>query len=284
MFLFPAETLLEELNRFEPKIVTHVSEALDSQQSDLDFIRIDETAFSRCPSLPIDIAVMERTDKGIVVPVDMDWNDVGSWGALWDIGEKDTDNNVCQGDVIARDSEGSFLRTDKYLLTTIGIKDLVVVATDDAILVADKGKVQNVKEIVADLTDDGRRETQSHKTVYRPWGCFRSIDEGPRFQVKTNCPSKPGGILSLQMHHHRAEHWIVVEGTAKVVRGDEEFLLNENQSTYIPLGVKHRLENPGTVPLKLIEVQSGSYLGEDDIVRFEDVYGRGGGKDGTGKG
>ncbi|WP_454258705.1 mannose-1-phosphate guanylyltransferase/mannose-6-phosphate isomerase [Pseudoxanthomonas mexicana] len=272
MFLFRASRYLEELARFRPDIVDAVRAAHATARHDGDFVRLDKGAFSACPSDSIDYAVMEKTADVMVLPVDIGWNDVGSWSALWDVAERDADGNAHHGDVIAVDSRNSYAYAQR-LVALVGLDDIVVVETDDAVLVARKDKVQEVKQVVARLKQEQRSQAVLHREVHRPWGSYDSVDNGGRHQVK-RIKVKPGAALSLQMHHHRAEHWIVVSGTAKVTRGDETLLLSENESTYIPLGVKHRLENPGKVPLELIEVQSGSYLGEDDIVRFEDVYGR----------
>jgi mannose-1-phosphate guanylyltransferase/mannose-6-phosphate isomerase len=272
MFLFRASRYLEELGKFKPDMLHAVRTAFDGAQRDGDFIRLDREAFSASPSDSIDYAVMEKTDRAMVLPVDIGWNDVGSWSALWEVSERDADGNAHHGDVIAVDTRNSYAYAQR-LVALVGVDDIVVVETDDAVLVAHKDRVQEVKQVVAQLKDSQRSQAVLHRKVYRPWGAYDSIDIGERFQVK-RITVNPGGVLSLQMHHHRAEHWIVVSGTAKVTRGEETLLLSENQSTYIPLGVTHRLENPGMVPLELIEVQSGSYLGEDDIVRFEDAYGR----------
>jgi mannose-1-phosphate guanylyltransferase / mannose-6-phosphate isomerase len=272
MFLFRASRFLEELEKFRPEIVKAVRAAFAGAKHDGDFVRLDKEAFAACPSDSIDYAVMEKTSDAMVLPVDIGWNDVGSWSALWDVAERDGDGNAHHGDVIAIDSRNSYAYAQR-LIALVGVDDVVVVETDDAILVARKDRVQEVKQVVARLKNDKRSQAIMHRKVYRPWGAYDSIDMGERFQVK-RITVKPGAALSLQMHHHRAEHWIVVSGTAKVTRGEDTLLLSENQSTYIPLGVTHRLENPGKLPLELIEVQSGSYLGEDDIVRFEDVYGR----------
>ena len=272
MFLFRASRYLEELARFRPDIVDAVRAAHAAARHDGDFVRLDKDAFSACPSDSIDYAVMEKTADAMVLPVDIGWNDVGSWSALWDVAERDADGNAHHGDVIAVDSRNSYAYAQR-LVALVGLDDIVVVETDDAVMVARKDKVQEVKQVVARLKQEQRSQAVLHREVHRPWGSYDSVDNGGRHQVK-RIKVKPGAALSLQMHHHRAEHWIVVSGTAKVTRGDETLLLSENESTYIPLGVKHRLENPGKVPLELIEVQSGSYLGEDDIVRFEDVYGR----------
>ena len=272
MFLFRASRYLEELARFRPDIVDAMRAAHAAARHDGDFVRLDKDAFSACPSDSIDYAVMEKTADAMVLPVDIGWNDVGSWSALWDVAERDADGNAHHGDVIAVDSRNSYAYAQR-LVALVGLDDIVVEETDDAVLVARKDKVQEVKQVVARLKQEQRSQAVLHREVHRPWGSYDSVDNGGRHQVK-RIKVKPGAALSLQMHHHRAEHWIVVSGTAKVTRGDETLLLSENESTYIPLGVKHRLENPGKVPLELIEVQSGSYLGEDDIVRFEDVYGR----------
>ncbi len=273
MFLFRASAYLAELERHQPAMLAACREALAQARRDVDFVRLDATTFAASPSDSIDYAVMEKTAHAAVLAIDVGWNDVGSWAALWQVAEQDGDGNAHHGDVLARDCRDTLAWGDGRLLALLGLRDVVVVDTADAVLVAHKDHVQDVKAIVAELKRRGRGETSLHRKVYRPWGHYDSVDVGERFQVK-RITVKPGAALSLQMHHHRAEHWIVVSGTARVTRGDEVILLGENQSTYIPLGVKHRLENPGVVPLELVEVQSGSYLGEDDIVRFEDVYGR----------
>ncbi|GAB3750972.1 mannose-1-phosphate guanylyltransferase/mannose-6-phosphate isomerase [Lysobacter olei] len=273
MFLFRASAFLGELAAHQPAMLSACRDALARARRDEDFVRLDKAAFAASPSDSIDYAVMERTQAAAVLPVDVGWSDVGSWSALWEVAEQDGDGNAHHGDVLAHDCHDTLAWGDGRLLALLGLKDVVVVDTADAVLVAHKDKVQEVKDIVAELKRRGRQEPTWHRKVYRPWGSYDSIDLGERFQVK-RITVKPGASLSLQMHHHRAEHWIVVSGTARVTRGDESVLLSENQSTYIPLGVKHRLENPGVVSLELIEVQSGSYLGEDDIVRYEDVYGR----------
>ena len=274
MFAFLASRYLEELDKHNPRMVELARESLDKASRDADFLRLDKASFAACPSDSIDYAVMEKTDRAAVVPIDVGWNDVGSWSALWSVVEQDGDGNAHRGDVIARDCRNTLaIATDKRLLALIGLTDVVAIDTDDALLVAHKERVQDVKEIVAALKRDKRTQATWHRKVYRPWGSYDGIDSGDRFQVK-RIIVKPGAALSLQMHHHRAEHWIVVKGTARVTCGDKVFLLAENESTYIPLGSQHRLENPGRQPLELIEVQSGGYLGEDDIVRFEDVYGR----------
>ncbi|ARQ88546.1 mannose-1-phosphate guanylyltransferase/mannose-6-phosphate isomerase [Stenotrophomonas maltophilia] len=274
MFLFKASRYLKELEALQPAILAACRQALDKAARDNDFIRLDAEAFAASPNDSIDYAVMEKTADAAVVPLDAEWNDVGSWSALWEVSDKDADGNACHGDVIALDCKDSYAYGNR-LIAMVGLQDVVVVETDDAVFVGHKDRVQDVKEIVGQIKRDGRSEAAAHRKVYRPWGAYDSIDNGARFQVK-RITVKPGATLSLQMHHHRAEHWIVVSGTAEVTRGDEVILLSENQSTYIPLGVTHRLKNPGKLPLELIEVQSGSYLGEDDIVRFEDQYGRAG--------
>lgn len=274
IFLFSAQSWMNELDALAPAIATSARAAWAGRAQDLDFCRLDAPSFAQAPSVSIDVAVMEKTTRAVVVPVDMAWNDVGAWSALWDISPKDEANNVLIGDVMAEGVENSYLRCEGGPLTAvIGLKDVVVVTTDDAVLVTSQDRAQEVKKIVERLDAQGRHEHLTHTTVYRPWGSYRTIDLGDRFQVKQIVVS-PGRTLSLQYHFHRAEHWIVVEGTARVTRGEETFLLKEDESTYISAGTVHRLENPGRVPLRLIEVQSGSYLGEDDIVRLDDTYGR----------
>ena len=273
MFVFKASVFLDEMRRLCPDIVAAVGKALEAAKIDSDFLRLDAEAFALSPSASIDYAVMEHTARAAVVPSDFGWSDVGSWSALWEITGKDKEGNVAAGDVITVDCKNSYLRGDGVLVAGVGLRDIVVVATEDAVLVADRSHVQEVKKIVESLKEKKRSEGDLHRKVYRPWGYYQSIDAGARFQVK-QITVKPGAKLSLQMHHHRAEHWVVVEGTAMITRNDETFLLRENESTFIPIGTKHRLENPGKVPLKLIEVRSGTYLSEDDIVRLEDNYGR----------
>ena len=273
MFLFKASRYLEELKSFRADIYQACTEAMVDIAPDLDFIRIDSEAFATCPDESIDYAVMEKTADAVVVPMDAGWNDIGSWSSLWDVSEKDGEGNTVSGDVILQDTANSYIRADDKLIATLGVHDLVVVSTKDSVLVAHKDRVQDAKLIANKLRDDGRTEWELHREVYRPWGKYDSIDNGYRYQVK-RITVKPGAKLSVQMHHHRAEHWVVVSGSARVTNGDDTFLLSENQSTYIPVGVVHALENPGKVPLEIIEIQSGSYLGEDDIVRFEDRYGR----------
>ncbi|WP_421865978.1 mannose-1-phosphate guanylyltransferase/mannose-6-phosphate isomerase [Motiliproteus sp.] len=273
MFLFRASAYLEELKKFQPEVLEACRQALASEHPDLDFIRLDEEAFKRSPDISIDYAVMEKTDRAVMVPLDAGWSDVGSWSSLWDVTAKDTAGNVCRGDVLTHDVSDSYLSSTDRLVAAVGVDSLVVVETADALLVAAKDRVQDVKAIVSQLKQQNRAEATDQKCVYRPWGSYESIDQGERFQVK-HIRVKPGEQLSLQKHHHRAEHWIVVNGTARVTCGEKTFLVSENQSTYIPIGEVHRLENPGKIPLDLIEVQTGSYLGEDDIVRLEDRYGR----------
>jgi mannose-1-phosphate guanylyltransferase/mannose-6-phosphate isomerase len=273
MFVLPVRPFLEEVERLQPELLTSVRKAVAAAERDLNFTRLDEGAFSEAPSISIDHAVMESARSAAVVPVDIGWNDIGSWAALWDIGERDERGNVTSGDVILHDVDDCYVRSEKRLVAGVGLRDLVIVETDDAVLVSVRGRAQEIKEIVFALDRRGRPEADVHARVYRPWGDYEGVASGDRFQVK-QITVKPGEKLSLQMHHHRAEHWVVVEGTAVVTKGDETLLLTENQSTYIPIGVTHRLENPGEIDLTLIEVQSGSYLGEDDIVRFEDIYGR----------
>jgi mannose-1-phosphate guanylyltransferase/mannose-6-phosphate isomerase len=275
MFMFRASRYVAELRQHRPDIVSACVAAVAGARSDLDFLRLDSEAFESCPADSIDYAVMEKTDRAMVVPLDAGWSDVGSWSSLWDASDRDDAGNVAIGDVLVEDTKDCYVYSSDRLVATIGLDDCVVVETKDAVMVAPKSRGQDVKRLVERLKSEGRGETALHREVYRPWGSYDSVDCGDRFQVK-RITVNPGAQLSLQMHHHRAEHWIVVKGTARVTRGEEEFLLGENQSTYIPMGTKHRLENPGKVPLHLIEVQSGSYLGEDDIVRFEDTYGRAG--------
>ncbi len=273
MFLFRASRYLQELERFQPAILEACKKALAGGQQDLHFTRVCATEFGACPDDSIDYAVMEKTADAVVVPLDAGWSDIGSWSALWDVSEKDQHGNVLKGDVLQHSSSNNYVHADSRLVTLVGVEDLVVVETKDAIMVAHKNNVQDVKKIVEQLKAGDRKEHINHREVYRPWGVYDSIDDGHRYQVK-RITVKPGAKLSVQMHHHRAEHWIVVSGTAKVTNGDTTFLVTENQSTYIPIGQIHALENPGVIPLELIEVQSGPYLGEDDIVRFEDKYGR----------
>lgn len=273
MFLFKASRYLEELNKFRPDIYAACVGATKELESDLDFLRVSKEVFSKCPSESIDYAVMEKTADAVLVPMDAGWSDIGSWSALWDVSEKNKDGNSAEGDVLFHRSKNCYVRSDDKLVSVIGARDLVVVDTKDALMVAHRDAVQDAKIISQQLKADERSEWEFHREVHRPWGKYDSIDNGDGYQVK-RITVNPGAKLSVQMHHHRAEHWIVVSGTAKVTNGDKTFLLYENESTYIPVGVVHALENTEQVKLELIEVQSGTYLGEDDIVRFEDTYGR----------
>ena len=274
MFLFRASRYLDELRKFRPDILEATTRAFEAAKRDGDFVRLDRDAFAACPSDSIDYAVMEKTGDACVLPVDIGWNDVGSWSALWDVSEQDDAGNAHHGDVIAVDSRDSYAYA-RRLVALVGVDNLVVVETDDAVLVARKDRVQQVKDVVAKLKSDRRSQAALHREVHRPWGSYDSIDMAEGFQVK-RIKVKPGARLSLQSHARRAEHWIVVRGIARVTRDNDVFELFANQSTYIPIGAKHRLENPGTEMLELIEVQSGDYLGEDDIVRYDDAYGRAG--------
>ena len=267
MFLFRASVVLEELRSHAPDIYQACAQAFTSAKRDLDFTRLPEKEFAACPSNSFDYAVMEKTKHAVVVPLDAEWSDVGSWSALHEAIPADQDGNVAIGDVLTSDTHGCYLQSTSRLVATVGLRDHVVVETKDAVLVAPKNRVQDVKDLVAQLKQQGRYETSVHREIYRPWGSYDKIDSGERFHVN-RVTIKPGAAITMQMHHHRAEHWIVVAGTARVTRGDETFLLEENQSTFIPLGVKHRIENPGKIPLHIIEVQSGTYLGEDDVVRY----------------
>lgn len=273
MFAFSAARFLDELERFRPDILAAARGALEHSTRDMDFVRLDHQHFANCPADSVDYAVMEKTDRAATIPVDIEWSDVGSWSTLWEVADKDETNNAIRGDVHTLDVENSYIRAESRMVSVLGIKNAIVVETSDAVLVADRSRAQQVKDIVGRLDRAKRQEHLSHKRVYRPWGYYECIDAGNRFQVK-RLMVKPQQALSLQMHHHRAEHWVVVSGTAKVTCNDKTMLVSENESTYIPIGATHRLENPGKVPLFLIEVQSGAYLGEDDIVRFEDVYRR----------
>jgi mannose-1-phosphate guanylyltransferase/mannose-6-phosphate isomerase len=273
MFVFKAARYLAELEAFAPDILEAVKTAYRAAKTDLDFVRIDKAAFEKCRGESIDYAVMEKTRDAVVLPLDAGWSDVGSWSSLFDALPADEEGNVLQGDVMVHDTHDCYVHSTSRLVAAVGMDDHIIVETKDAVLVAPKGRVQDVKDLVARIKKSGRPESMMHREVFRPWGSYDSIDFGDRFQVK-RLSVKPGGILSLQMHHHRAEHWIVVSGTARITRDDKTFLLSENESTYIPIGATHRIENPGKVPLHIVEVQSGSYLGEDDIVRFEDNYGR----------
>lgn len=273
MFMFRASRYIQELERFQPTIVSVCREALAKGAQDMHFTRVDSAIFSSSPDDSIDYAVMEKTSDAVMVPLNAGWSDIGSWSAIWDSGEKNEQGNLFKGDVLSENTSGSYVHATHRLVTTVGVENLIIVETKDAVLVAHKDHVQDVKKIVDQLKGCKRHEHTNHREVYRPWGVYDSIDNGERYQVK-RITVKPGEKLSVQMHHHRAEHWIVVSGTARVTNGEKTYLVTENQSTYIPIGQIHALENPGMIPLELIEVQSGSYLGEDDIVRFEDVYGR----------
>jgi mannose-1-phosphate guanylyltransferase len=273
MFMFRASAYLTELEKFKPEMLAHCRRAATNLADDIGFLRLDREAFEQCESDSIDYAVMEKTELACVVAMDAGWSDIGSWSSLWEQGDKDDSGNSTHGDVMMTDTEGSFVHAESRLVTAVGVRDLIIVETQDAVLVADKSRSQEVKQIVEQLKAEQREEENFHRIVYRPWGSFDSVDEGDGYKVK-RISVKPGARLSKQMHHHRAEHWVVVRGTARVFRNDEVFDLHENESVFIPLGATHYLENPTTEPLDIIEVQSGSYLGEDDIVRFEDMYGR----------
>ena len=273
MFLFPAAGFLATLKEFEPVMADCVARAYDARTHDLDFTRLDSEAFSASPANSVDYAVMERARDTVVVPMDCAWSDVGSWEALWEIGKQDENGNIFIGNVLAEDVSGSYIHAGDRLVAAIGLNNHIIVETKDALLVAAKDRTQEVKAIVKRLTMEKREEVRLHKKVFRPWGSYECVDSGERFQVKRIMVNS-GATLSLQRHFHRAEHWVVVKGTAHITNGDQAIILTENQSTYIPLGAKHRLENPGTIPLEIIEIQTGSYLGEDDIERFEDLYGR----------
>ncbi|WP_413284576.1 mannose-1-phosphate guanylyltransferase/mannose-6-phosphate isomerase [Vibrio sp. MA40-2] len=268
MFLFKASVYLEELQKYRPDILAACKEAYIGSYTDLDFIRLNEQVFANCPDESIDYAVMEPTKSAVVVPMDAAWSDVGSWSSIWDVCDKDSQGNTQRGDVMVEDSNNSYFYSQSKLVAAVGVDDLIVIETKDAILVANKNKVQDVKNIVNRVKKEGRTEAQHHRQIYRPWGSHDAIAEGDRFHVK-HLLVKPGERMAIQKHYHRAEHWVVVSGTANVIRGDEEFLLSENQSTYIPIGLEHAIENPGKVPLEIIEVRSGSYLAEDDIVRID---------------
>lgn len=273
MFMFKASEYLSVLKQFAPEIEESTGESIQAASVDMDFIRVGVDAFNACPSDSIDYAIMENSRNAIVVPADIGWDDVGSWSSLHQLGDKDSADNVAIGDVQLDSTSNTYVRADSKLVVALGVEDLIIVDSEDALLVAHRDKVQDIKGVVEKLSAEDRDEIKLHKKVCRPWGCYQGIDHSERFQVK-RITVKPGAVLSLQMHHHRAEHWVIVNGTAKVTRDDDEFVLSENQSTYIPQGARHRLENIGKIPLELIEVQTGSYLGEDDIVRFDDVYGR----------
>jgi len=273
MFMFKASSIVNELETHAPDIISACRSAMKDGVEDLDFFRLDKESFTGSPSDSIDYAIMEKTGKGVVIPIEAGWSDLGSWDALWHAGKKDGNDNVIAGDVMVSDVKETYINAENRLVAAVGIKNHIIVETKDAVLVVSRDKVQNVKNIVQALRHKGREEAVTHSKVYRPWGDYETMDISSRFQVK-RITVKPGAKLSLQKHFHRAEHWTVVSGTALVTKGDKEILLKEDESTYIPLGIEHRIENPGKIALKLIEVQSGSYLGEDDIVRFDDVYGR----------
>jgi mannose-1-phosphate guanylyltransferase/mannose-6-phosphate isomerase len=273
MFMFKAGAFLEELKKFQPEVYNQCQLSLEESVTDLDFLRLNSEQFEKCPNISVDYAVMEHTEKGVVLPSDIGWSDVGSWSSLWEVSQKDGEGNRFIGDVVGVNSRNNLVHSDGRLVALVGIEDVVVVDTDDAVLIAKRDQVQDVKSVVSHLRSADRCEHLNHRKVRRPWGSYDSIDQDAGFQVK-RITVNPGASLSLQMHHHRAEHWIVVEGTAEVTCDDNVFIVEKNESTYIPLGSTHRLTNPGKIPLKLIEVQSGDYLGEDDIVRFEDNYGR----------
>jgi len=273
MFVFTARTLLEELETHAPDVLRAVRQAMADRHEDLDFIRLGEAAFTACPSISLDYAVAERTSRAAVVPADIGWSDVGSWGALWELGGKDEDGNVAVGDVFLEAARNCYVRSDGMVAAVVGLEDAVVVVTEDAVLAMHRGHAQDVKKVVDRLKAAGRHEAVAHNRTYRPWGFYESLIQGDRFQVKRIVVT-PGSKLSLQKHFHRAEHWVVVNGSAIVTRDNETTLIRENESIYLPLGCVHRLENPGKIPLALIEVQSGAYLGEDDIVRINDDYNR----------
>ncbi|HEN3568490.1 TPA: mannose-1-phosphate guanylyltransferase/mannose-6-phosphate isomerase [Yersinia enterocolitica] len=273
MFMFRAKRYIQELDKFRPDILEACKAAMKDSDSDKDFITIDKDKFSACPDESIDYAVMEQTSNAVVVPLDAGWSDVGSWSALWDVSNKDKLGNAVTGDTFLHDTQNCYINTDEKLVAAVGVDNLVIVSTKDAVLVVDKSKVQDVKKIVEHLKQTKRSEYRRHRETYRPWGRCDIVVNEQRFNVN-RITVKPGGAFSMQMHHHRAEHWIVLSGTAKVTIGDKTFLITENQSTFIPIGSLHMLENPGKIPLELIEVQSGSYLGDDDIIRVKDHYGR----------
>ena len=273
MFMFQANAILQEMELYSQAIYSAVKASVSAGMKDLDFCRLGVDAFTASPSDSIDYAVMEKTDKVVVLPLDANWNDVGAWSALWEVNERDVDGNVLHGDILKHDVTNSYVHSEERMVAVIGMDNCVVVETSDAVLVADKSRSQEVKQIVNQLKSSQREEALLHQRVFRPWGSYETLEETERFKVKRIIVN-PGAELSLQMHHHRAEHWVVVRGTAKIICGEKEFIMTEDQSNYIPLGTKHRLENPGVIPLEIIEIQTGSYLGEDDIVRFDDHYGR----------
>jgi mannose-1-phosphate guanylyltransferase/mannose-1-phosphate guanylyltransferase/mannose-6-phosphate isomerase len=273
MFAFTIKTFLAEVRKHAPQTCSSMEESVDKGQVDEPFFRLDQLSMEACACESIDYSLMEKSERVAVVPVDMDWSDIGSWQAIWDVSAKDSEGNVVHGDVVLEDVHNSLVRSENRLVAGIGLEDTLVVETADAVLVAPLAKAQDVKKIVNRIKADQKEEYRLHRTVYRPWGSYTVLEEQPRYKIK-RITVNPGAKLSLQMHHHRSEHWVVVKGTAKVTCGEEIFLVHENESTYISAGKKHRLENDGVIPLELIEVQNGSYLGEDDIVRFDDVYGR----------
>ena len=273
IFLFKAKTIIEEIKNINPQIFKICKQTFEKSKLDLDFQRLDYDSFKICPSISFDIAIMEKTKKGIVLPLDAEWSDIGSWKSVWETSKKDKNGNSSNGHVLTKNTENCYIHSENKLSVGLGIKDLIIINTDDATLVADKNQSEKIKQIVDDLNARNFKEASNHKKGFRPWGYYLSIIEDQRWQVKI-INVNPGGELSLQMHHHRSEHWVVVKGTAKVEIGNEDFILSENESTYIPLGAKHRLSNPGKIPLQLIEIQSGSYISEDDIVRYKDNYGR----------
>ena len=273
MFVFKANAILDEIKNFVPEVLKNCEKCLEKSKADLDFLRLEEKSFKNCENISIDISVFEKTKKAFVMPLNCGWDDIGSWESLWKISKKDPNGNSLNGKVLAQDTKDSLIRSEDKLVVGIGLKNVVIVETKDAVLVSNKKYSQNLKNIVSLLNEKGFNEAQNHKIVYRPWGSFLSIEDGTTWQIKKICVD-PGSSLSLQMHFHRSEHWIVVNGTAKVEVGSIEKIIGPNESVYIPLGAKHRLSNPTKLPLTLIEIQSGSYLGEDDIKRFEDKYGR----------
>lgn len=273
MFLFRCSQLIDEIAQYAPEVLRACEQAVDSMRSDDDFLRLDGCAYAQSPNIAIDYALMERTRKAAMVKLEAGWSDIGSWSSVWQIAEHDSRDNAIYGDTLIEDCEGCLVHSETRLIAAVGLRDAVIVDTPDALLVMDKARAQDTRQLVGRLLEQDRSEATSHKQVTRPWGSYDAIGNGPRFQVK-RITVQPGARLSLQMHHHRAEHWIVVSGTARVIDGEKDYLLTENQSTFIGVGVIHSLENPGKIPLELIEVQSGSYLGEDDIIRLSDAYGR----------
>ncbi len=273
MFLFRCSQLIDEIAQYAPEVLRACEQAVDSMRSDDDFLRLDGCAYAQSPNIAIDYALMERTRKAAMVKLEAGWSDIGSWSSVWQIAEHDSRDNAIYGDTLIEDCEGCLVHSETRLIAAVGLKDAVIVDTPDALLVMDRARAQDTRQLVGRLLEQDRSEATSHKQVTRPWGSYDAIGNGPRFQVK-RITVQPGARLSLQMHHHRAEHWIVVSGTARVIDGEKDYLLTENQSTFIGVGVIHSLENPGKIPLELIEVQSGSYLGEDDIIRLSDAYGR----------